>query len=213
VTGKWSRGLAIAGAAGALALATVLVLVALDARAWQQTIRNDDGVLRVAPERARWSPDERDPFGTARRLLAISDDIALRRAARLFQLSRHQPLYSLGPGLTQEAGRARAEIALAAVERDDPRRRDRAIAAELLGVLAFDKARNEPRNVGGLLRRSAAAFRRAIALDPTADQPKTNLEIVLRLTGRAAEANRQRLGLFGNSAGHGSGSGRGGEGY
>jgi hypothetical protein len=204
--------LAVAGGLAALAGSVLLLLVALDARAWADAIRNDDAVFRVAPKEAAWAPDERAPFGIARRVLALDDDLALRRAIERFQLARLQAAF-FNPNVTLQAGKARAQIALAAVERDAPRARDRSIAANLLGVLAFQEARGDPIHAAQAIRRAAVAFRRAIQADGTNEDAKANLELILRLDEANSQLQRQQSGVLGNARGHGTGAGSGGSGY
>ena len=209
---RWWRVAAVAGALVALTLAVGLILLAADARSWQDTMRDDDVLFQMAPARAEWSADERAPFDLAARTLAVDDDVRLRRALRLFQLARGQAT-SFEEGQVLEVLKVRAQIALAQLERDGTSTHDKAVAANLLGLLDFEQARNDPLNVDRLLRRSGAAFRRAIALDPHAEDPKVNLEILLRLTAVGAERSREQVGIFGGGRGLGSGATRAGRGY
>jgi hypothetical protein len=203
---------AVLGAVVALTLAAGLVLLAADARGWQDTLREDDVLFQMAPARAHWAPDERAPDGFARRLLGVDDDIRLRRALRLFQLA-HLPVTTFEGGQNAEILRVRAQIALAQIERNAADARDRAIAANLLGVLAFEEARNDPLNAASLLRRSAQEFRNAIALAPEGEDAKANLEILLRLSRPGAEQTRKQVGIFGAAHGVGAGASRAGRGY
>jgi hypothetical protein len=242
VTSNRRRALGIAGAVVALTLAVSLVLLAADARAWRDSVRDDDVLFQLNPVRAAWAPAQRAPFGLGRSALGVGDDVELRRAIRLFQLARIPQAViaesQQGPRPTQchpicrpqsrrlfpprvvtlpldiEAVRVRARIVLAAVERSAPDVADRALAANLLGVLAFDEARSEPLNSAVLLRQSTDAFRRAISLDPQSVDAKTNLEILLRLSGPDGEIARQHVGIFGGTLDSpGSGSSRAGRGY
>jgi hypothetical protein len=195
----------------ALVLAVELFLVALDARAWDRAFRADDVVFRVVPARARWSPRQHEPFGLARRLMGVGDDVALRRAFSLFERSRQDTL-KYGLSKRPAASRARAAIALAALERGSSSPHDRAVAANLLGLIAFDDAAGESGGASQRVLQSTAAFRRAIVLDPTVEDAKINLEVMLRFVRATAEFNRQN-GTFGTAQGPGTGSGRGGSGY
>lgn len=206
------RALAVAGAAAALALAAGLVLLAVDARAWQDTVRDDDVLFQMAPARAHWTASERAPDGVARRVLGVDDDLRLRRAVRLFALA-HLPAMTFEAGQNIEILRVRAQIALAQIERNAADRRDRAVAANLLGVLAFEEARNDPVNAAAMLRRSGGEFRHAIGLSPSDEDPKVNLEILLRLSRPGAEKTREQVGIFGASRGIGAGASRAGRGY
>ncbi len=196
----------------ALAGAIVLVLVAVDARAWSATVRDDDALFRVAPARATWDARARAPFDLSERLLGTADDVRLRRAIQAFQLTRLQTtFYIQDPGL--QAAKAKATLALVEVERKGPGNEARSTAANLLGVLAFQDARLDPSSAQTSLRRATLAFRRAILWDATNEDAKSNLELILRLAQTANQTRRAQEGLFGNSRGHGTGAGRGGTGY
>jgi hypothetical protein len=201
----------VAGIA-ALAGAVVLVLVAVDARAWSATVRDDDALFRVAPARATWDSGARAPFGLSERLLGTADDVRLRRAIQAFQLARIQTTFFIQDPRLQ-AAKAKATLALVDVERKGPSNRARSIAANLVGVLAFQDARLDPSSAQTSLRRATLAFRRAILWDATNEDAKSNLELVLRLAQVASKTRRDQEGLFGNSRGHGTGAGRGGTGY
>jgi hypothetical protein len=212
VRGRWRRASAVLGALVALMLAAGLVLLAADVRAWRDAVRDDDVLFQMAPARADWSARERAPFGLARGALGVDDDIELRRAVRLFQLARLRPITFEG-GQNLEVVKVRAQIALTQLERNGRSGRDRAVAANLLGLLDFEQARNDPLNVARLLKRSADAFRRAVALDPAGEDAKVNLEILLRLTQPGAEKSREQVGIFGGGRGLGAGASRAGRGY
>ncbi len=196
----------------ALAGAVVLVLVAVDARAWSATVRDDDALFRVAPARPTWDAGARAPFGLSERLLGTADDVRMRRAIQAFQLTRLQTTFFIqDPSL--QAAKAKASLALVEVERKGPSNQARSTAANLLGVLAFQDARLDPSGAQTSLRRATLAFRRAILWDATNEDAKSNLELILRLAQVASQTRRDQEGLFGNSRGHGTGAGRGGRGY
>jgi len=201
----------IAGLA-ALAGAVVLVLVAVDARAWSATVQNDDNLFRVAPAQPDWDAGARAPFGLSERLLGTGDDVRLRRAIQAFQLARLQTTFFIQDPRLQ-AAKAQATLALVDVQRRGPSNRDRAIAANLLGVLAFQEARLDPSTAQTSIRRAALAFRRAILWDSTNEDAKSNLELILRLAQVANQVRRDQEGIFGNARGRGTGAGRGGRGY
>jgi len=196
----------------ALAGAVVLVLVAVDARAWSATVRDDDALFRVKPGQATWDGGAHAPFGLSQRLLGTADDVRLRRAIRAFQLARIQTTFFIqDPGL--QAAKAKATLALVDVERKGPDNRARSTAANLLGVLAFQEARLDPSTALSSIRRATLSFRRAILWDAANEDAKSNLELVLRLAQAATQTRRDQEGLFGNSRGKGTGAGRGGTGY
>jgi hypothetical protein len=207
------RSAAVVGGIAALAGAVVLLLVAVDARAWSATVRDDDQLFRVAPARATWAADARAPFGLSERLLGTADDVRLRRAVQAFQVARLRTTFVTTQDPVYQVAKAKAQLALVAVQRQGPSNRDRSIAANLLGVLAFQEARLDPSSAQTSIRRAALAFRRAILWDDTNEDAKSNLELVLRLTQAANQVRRDQAGIFGNARGHGTGAGRGGTGY
>ncbi|MBD0347580.1 MAG: hypothetical protein ICV59_00385 [Thermoleophilia bacterium] len=207
-----SRAAMLAGAVAALAGAAVLALVELDARAWSRAMRHDDVRFQVAPRAATWQARERVPLGLARKALAIEDDVAIRRALRLFQLARTRVT---GFQRTQEQGatRIRAHITLSQLVREERDPARRGMAANLLALLTFDEAVDDQRSATSLLRRSVGELRRAIALDPGNEEAKFNLELMLRLSQRGARRERERLGVFGGGEGAGAGVSAPGRGY
>ena len=112
----------VAAGIAALAGAVVLVLVAVDARAWSATVRDDDALFRVAPARATWHADLRAPFGLTERVLGTADDVRLRRAIQAFQLARIQTTFFIQDPRLQ-AAKAKATLALVDVERKGPSNR------------------------------------------------------------------------------------------
>ena len=103
------RILGIVGGVVALAGSVLLLLVAVDARAWSDAFRDDDAVFRVEPKQAVWDPAEHAPFGISRRVLGLDDDLALRRAIQRFQLEP-KPLHRPPTGLVERCGSPRLAV-------------------------------------------------------------------------------------------------------
>ncbi len=203
---------------GAVALACVVVgvgllLLALDVARARASFRDDDVRYRGTPESSLWQPDEAVPGGLARRLLAVDDDVLLRRAIRGVRLSHPET-----PGLTDPAYIASRNEATAwltdVVQGDDePARRSR--AANLLGALSFADAISDYENRGKLLASAAGRFRQAIALDPSNADAKFNLETALS-SSRGLELSESGGGTNPSPGGKGSrgaGAGDPGSGY
>jgi hypothetical protein len=210
---RGSRALAILGGAAALAGAVVLALVAVDARAWSDTMRNDDALFRVSPGKAQWAPSQHAPYGLTARVLGVHDDVMLRRAIAEFQVARLLQSRTIFTEPNVQAAIARAEVALVKVERDAPRDRDRSVAANLLGVLNFRLAFGSQTSAAVAIQRSMLAFRRAILWDGANEDAKANLELALRLIQATRITQRQQRGVLGSREGRGEGAGRGGRGY
>lgn len=198
-----------AGAAAVcLAAAVILVLLAIDSRAWSSRFPADDlRYRRDASAPKLWSVGELSPFGLDRKLLGIRDDLAYRRALREFRLGR-----PLEPVFTTAATthRVQAQIALTDVVAT-PRHASRASqAANLLGVLGFAMATQDVGQRATFLNNAVTAFRQAIALDPSNDDALFNLEYALdqlKGSGEQQAGGSERLGQRGKAGSKPTGHG------
>lgn len=164
----------LAAGVACLAAAAALALFARDVRAWPDTFRQGDALLRAQPGGARpWESPDRIAFRPAQRVLAVGDDVTFRRAVRLYELSDSSPFSagSAGAPPSQAARRLFLRIDRA---QGDPKLRSR--AANFLGVMTY--------NSGAFIdasfsRQAARLFRRAILLDPANEEAKFNLELMM----------------------------------
>ena len=183
----------LTAAVAVLALAIVLAVLAIDVRHWQQSISSGDLRFQATPGRAQmWHASEVLPFGLARRLLAVDDDLAYRRAVRAFRLGRTRQ-ENLG-ALLVPAFRAQAEAELSRLARGngDAVRRSRAL--NFIGVLAFIRPSEEPVDAANRLDETVSTFRAAAELDPANEDAKANLELFLRLRGEAQRRSQEGRG-------------------
>ena len=187
------------------AVATILLLLAVDARAWQTTVSRDDIRFRALPAHLKlWSPPTLLPGDPAGALIGTGDAVAYRRALQLFWISR----IGVDPETRVDLPtlRAQAQETLQRVMLTGARAQERSSAANLLGVLVVTSPApgTDPSAIAALLRRGEGYFQRAIALDPADGDAKQNLELVLRL-------RRPGKGKIGRDAraGYGFGKGRG----
>ena len=205
-----TRGAAVrvGGAALCLAVAAVLVLLAVDAHAWQARLAADDLRFRANPmDQDLWQPEQHAPFGLAKRLLGLDDDLAYRRAVREFRAGR--PTESTYSAETT-AYRAQALIALTQVAREDSNALRLSDEDNLLGVLGFALATQDATHSKTFLNNSLTAFRAAIDRNPRNEDAMWNLEYALsQLKGRNPQeaGGRERRGQRGDAglkdAGHG----------
>jgi hypothetical protein len=172
-----TRYVRIAGAVLCLAAAVFLLLFAVDARDWGKRMASDD--LRFAGDpsaQSLWHPTEVVPFGLARNVLGINDDVKYREAVRLFRVGR--PLENL----TQrqfESLRAQAQVALSGVEANGSDLQRRSQAANMLGVLDFSLAVRDSTLATTFLADAIGNFRDAMALDDSNADARFNLEYAL----------------------------------
>ena len=100
------RVAAIVGALACFALAAVFVLVALDVARWDHVLDAGDVRYRAAPQEPDlWRPGQIVPFGAARSLLGVDDDVDFREALRTLRLAAPSP----PTGGTPRPARPRAE--------------------------------------------------------------------------------------------------------
>jgi hypothetical protein len=200
-------------ALGCVALGAVLVLLALDMRAWDRTVARDDLRFRALPaHRLLWLPATLLPGDPAGTLLGTGNTIAYRRALQLFWYSR----MGVNPETRQDLPtlRAAAQRRLQDLMQSGRDPAQRATAANLLGVLTVTApvARQDQGSIAQILKRSTAYFQRAIALDAANADAKENLELVLRLK-RPGGSSTSKDARSGYGFGRGRGSTPVGNGY
>ena len=171
-----TRYLRIGGAVLCLVAAVFLLLFAVDAREWGKRIASDDLRFTADPSpKSLWHPTELAPFGLARNVLGINDDVKYREAVRLYRLGR--PLENLTPRQF-ESLRAEAQVALSDIEASgDPVRRSQ--AANMLGVLDLSLAVRDSTLATTFLADAIGNFGDAMALDNSNADARFNLEYAL----------------------------------
>lgn len=197
------------GLSAALAGAAVLLLLlALDVRRAGSSVRASDLAFVEQPgERSLWRPAQLLPFGVARKLLGVDDDLDFRRAVRLFRTSHAGAIQYLDPRSDAERGRAQIALTRVAVRDSDARRRS--AAENLLGVISFASAIRDQSTRETFLENSVAAFQSAINDHADNEPAKYNLELALawlqatNFEGTTTSGGRRR-GEFGGGAGAGS---------
>jgi hypothetical protein len=185
-------GVRILAALVAIALAAGLAVFAGDVLAASSTMKRDDLRFRVAPDaRGLWKIEGRTP--SLESILQLDDDLAWRKAALRFQLSRARANIQYDPSRT--ASRADTQAAIAEAEREDLDSRQASQMANFSAILGYEEAVGDPQNGPTLLRRALSEFRRAIQLDEANEGAKFNLELLLRLLEPDQQQRRDRLGV------------------
>ena len=174
---------------GLLALALVSALVARDAAAVRSAFDRSDLAFEAQPAAERlWKIDTRIPL--VERGLAIEDDLMYRRALRAFAVDarRAENPYDF----SRPAFRAEAQATLGSAERSELAAPLRSKAAMLQGVLTFEESIADPVNGSNLVRQALGDFTRAIRIEPSNEEAKYNLELLLRLMDPSAARIRIR---------------------
>jgi hypothetical protein len=192
--------LRVVGAGVCAAAAVFLVLLAIDAHAWNSRVVADDLRYRHDASAHRlWRVSELVPGGAARGLLGIGDDLAYRRALRDFRLGRvTEPIAS--PAITSH--RIAAQIALTHVADSNGSNAVRSQVDNLLGVLGFGLGSQDFGQRNAFFNNAITAFRGAVVLDPSNDDAFYNLEYALdqlRSSGEQQAPGSSQLGHRGGA--------------
>jgi len=186
-------------AVACLCAAAVAALLATDVRAWQSAFQAGDAAAVAHPSPPP-TADEILPFHVARNLLAVDDDLTLRRALALFH-SGYSGIPSRDQSSAGTEARAEAEAALERAireENDGPRA---SIAANLLGVLELVDAATGVGQSAATVDRAIVELQNAIHLDPANDDAKANLELAMSLAPPDSPFRTSRLGSTGKRHG------------
>lgn len=204
------------GAALCLFLALALGLLALDIARSRDALAHGDVHYRISPERiGLWRASAIVPSDPAASLIGTEDDVELRRAVRSVRLARlDDPTVSVSDpeiALLRNDAQARLDALVAG----DADAKTKSRAAGLLGVIGLSRLGSETQDRVALLSATVANLQLAIALDPSNDEAKYNLELALQrsrgvqLTEGAGGQNPSP----GGSGSSGAGAGDPGSGY
>ena len=207
--GTWALRVA---AVLAIPIALALLVLAVDVVRAPAQLEDDDRRFATMPNRQAglWGEAGFLPGSTTRRLLALEDDVELRRLFALYL--RIEPGRVEFQGFPErEAMRAKAQFELTRKSRaePDPKRRSRLLT--LNGVMTLDRRPINDEEEQNILRSAVEDFRAAIQLDPSNEEAKTNLETLLRLFGPVTLVGQAPSG--GRNEGNVSGQGSTGSGY
>jgi len=200
-------------AAVCVGVGVIALLLAHDIRRWRHAVAVGDVRYRLAASRTDlWQPSTIVPFGAARALLGLDDDLAYRTAVRRFRLGRPREFGLTQPSLL--AIRAQAQQELIGVVQADHNGKRASQAANFVGALAFAGAAVDQQRRIQYLKAGMAALQRAVELDPTDEDAKYNLELLLsRLHAAQLEQAEQRREPGRSNTGKGAGANRSGSGY
>ena len=216
MTGREKAARASVGlvALACFALAALLLLVVADARSWERELAAGDVRFRTELEaESLWRVDTRAPLELSRDTLGVEDDLAFRAAVQAMRNARLDNAVISDPEVAIARNEAQARLeAIVAADEDDARR---SRAAGLLGVLGLARFVYETQERDQLLSATIANLQLAIALDPSNDEAKYNLEFAhqrsqgLELT----EASGGENPAPGGQGSEGAGAGQPGTGY
>ena len=196
----------------ALVLAAALAVVGFEALRWERRIADDDARFSAAPmSKELWRDAEAAPIGPAKWLLGIDDDLRYRRAVSLYTRSRPGEPTALHPEREALRGAAQRELTVISREDSDERRRSQAaMLVALLGLGRGDLFQSAEERLT-VQRTAAGNLQVAVMLDPTNDEAKRNLELLLTSIGEPPSGATDAGGT--PDTGNQGGVGRSGSGY
>ena len=207
------RAVRLLAAAAAVLLAAGIAVLAEETRRWPPRIEGGDATFVAAPGgRDAWTLPDGLAAGVAGDLLAVDDDLALRRGLQLVARARVARFVLVSRWIRLIA---EAEAELAAADEGTGDRDRRSAAANLLGIVYFDGAQTSTTRRSDFLKASALAFERAIRLDVDNADAKYNLELLLTLLTEQRSRGGRRSGTPGGGplGGDNAGLRLPGEGY
>lgn len=199
-----------AAAVLAVAIALVLVAVAVDVLRVPSELESDDVSFEAAPGRQAglWDDLGFVPGRPGAYLLGVDDDVDYRRTLAIWV--RVPPGTDIfGPEQENLRGRLQSQLTEGSAADSNPKRRSQLL--NLMGALSLERRSSDANESENVLRKAIETFRSAIAVDPTNQDAKVNLELALR--------NAKAVNLPGTDPDSGaaqgslSGQGRAGSGY
>lgn len=173
------RALLVGGAVACLVGATFLLLLAVDVVSSRSALSRGDARYRETPAAGSlWSPSGLAPAAVTRGLLGVDDDVAFRRAVRAVRLSARDDPTDSDPEVVLRRAKAQALLQGVISHDHDPVRRSRAM--NLLGVSLLSTPSADREERATTQRVALANLQKAIEVDPSNDDAKYNLEVVLR---------------------------------
>jgi hypothetical protein len=179
-----------------LVVAAVLAGLAHQVGEWHEVMRSDDVRFVTAPvDRGLWGAPGGPGSGVAGDLLGLGDDVRFRKAERLY-VRGHLPATTFAEEKARLAARGGAVELLEQTMTGDTESWRRARAANLLGILLVEDAKEGRELAPALSRQAVLAFGTGARQQDGADEPRFNLEILLTqlrpngLLGRDLQQNQ-----------------------
>ena len=172
------RAVVVGAAAACALLSLVFVLLAVDVVRSHEALSSGDDDYAAAPKDSLWQPGALGASTISRRVLGVDDDLRFREAVRALRLSQRDDPTDSDPDAILR--RAKAQRLLQQVSTNDPDVRRRSRALSLLSVLMLSTPAADRDERATTQRVALANLQKAIEIDPTNDEAKYNLEVVLR---------------------------------
>ena len=173
------RGVIVAAVLGCALLSVFFVFLAVDVVRSHEALASGDDTYASAPKQGGlWQPGALGASTLSRKVLGVDDDLKFREAVRALRLSQRDKPTDSGPDAILQRAKAQKLLQEVSASDPDPRRRSRALS--LLSVLMLSTPAADQDERATTQRIALANLQKAIETDPTNDEAKYNLEVVLR---------------------------------
>ena len=154
-------------------------MLAIDVVRSHEALASGDDTYTSSPkDGGLWKPGALGASTLTRKVLGVDDDLEFREAVRALRLSQQDEPTDSNPDAILR--RAKAQRLLQQVSNSDPDPRRRSRALSLLSVLMLSTPAADREERATTQRVALANLQKAIETDPTNDEAKYNLEVVLR---------------------------------
>ncbi len=173
------RALFLGGVAACFLLSLFLLVLSVDViRSREALATGDDRYMTTPRDAGLWHPGALSASTISREVLGVDDDLKFREAVRALRISqRDEPTDSRPEAILR---RAKAQKLLQDVASNDPDAARRSRAMSLLSVLLLSTPAADQDERATIQRVALANLQKAIETDPTNNEAKYNLEVVLR---------------------------------
>jgi hypothetical protein len=173
------RALFLGGVAACFLLSLFLLVLSVDViRSREALATGDDRYMTTPRDAGLWHPGALSASTISREVLGVDDDLEFREAVRALRISqRDEPTDSRPEAILR---RAKAQKLLQDVANSDPDAARRSRAMSLLSVLLLSTPAADQDERATIQRVALANLQKAIETDPTNNEAKYNLEVVLR---------------------------------
>lgn len=173
------RAVVTGGAVVCLALAGASLLLAADVVSSRNTLTSGDERYQTAPSAGGlWQPSGLAPSQVTREVLGVDDDLAFRKAVRALRLSQRDDPADSDPEAILRRAKAQELLEDVIAHDDNPRRVSRAM--NMLSVLLLSTPAADREERVATQRVALANLVKAIEIDPSNNEAKFNLEVLLR---------------------------------
>jgi hypothetical protein len=173
------RAVFYGGVGACFLLALFMLVLSVDViRSRAALSAGDDRYMTAPRDGGLWRPGALSTSTISREVLGVDDDLRFREAVRALRLSQRDEPTDSSPDAVLR--RAKAQRLLQRVVDEDPNAARRSRAMSLLSVLLLSTPAADQDERATIQRVALETLKKAVETDPSNDEAKYNLEVLLR---------------------------------